>query len=429
MSKKRDNKNRVLEKGEIQLSDGRYRYRYTDINGVRQDYRSYRLVDSDKTPKGKKNKPSIRAYKLEVAIAQKDGIDLSKENTTLNQLFDICLNHKLDSGQIKAVTYHSYNNAWKHTRKHKVANTKVKLLRESDFQKMYSDLIKEGIGNGTLKLLHKVHNIVMKFGCKEDYVRYNYAHEAFKGFDVPLKTRKALTIQQQYRFVEFLRENDQFHELYNVVVFMLETAIRVSEMSALTLPDIDLENGIASIDKQYLNQIIGKENHSSELKMIPPKTEASIREVPLSEEAKRAVIRQINYLEMLDLIDNFEVPSYKVGKTCRNFLFLNAIHGLWQSANFDSRLALAIKAYNDQEEMKAEQELREPFSLPRFTAHILRHTACTRLSEQGMPATVLQRIMGHKNISMTMNVYNHSDQERLRQEMKRIDELRQNGTT
>jgi len=132
---------------------------------------------------------------------------------------------------------------------------------------------------------------------------------------------------------------------------------------------------------------------------------------------------------MLDLIDNFEVPSYKVGETCRNFLFLNATHGLWQSANFDSRLALAIKAYNDQEEMKAEQELREPFLLQRFTAHILRHTACTRLSEQGMPATVLQRIMGHKNISMTMNVYNHSDQERLRQEMKRIDELRQNGTT
>lgn len=94
---------------------------------------------------------------------------------------------------------------------------------------------------------------------------------------------------------------------------MLETAIRVSEMAGLTIHDVDLENSIMSIDKQYLYQIIGKESHSGKLKMIPPKTEASIREVPLSEEAQRAVIRQIDYLEMLDLIDNFEVPSYKVG--------------------------------------------------------------------------------------------------------------------
>jgi len=163
---------------------------------------------------------------------------------------------------------------------------------------MDSDLIKEGIGNGTLKLLHKVHNIVMKFGCKEDYVRYNYAHEAFKGFDVPLKTRKALTIQQQYRFVEFLKENDQFHELYNVVVFMLETAIRVSEMSSLTLPDIDLENGIASIDKQYLNQIIGKEDHSNESKMISPKTEASIVKFHLMKKQSELLLDKSRYMEV-----------------------------------------------------------------------------------------------------------------------------------
>jgi integrase len=102
---------------------------------------------------------------------------------------------------------------------------------------------------------------------------------------------------------------------------MLETAIRVSEISALTLLDIDLENGILSIDKQYLNQIIGKENHSSELKMIPPKTEASIREVPLSEEAKRAVIRQIDCLEMLDLIGTSSNNLFSTGILLGNMSF------------------------------------------------------------------------------------------------------------
>ena len=428
MNKKRDNKNRVLEKGISQLPDGKYKYRYTDANGDRKEYCSYRLVDTDKTPKGKKNKASIASYKLQVAIAQKEGTDFHNKNITLNELFDICVNHKLDSGQIKAATFHNYNNAWKHTKRHKVSNSKVRTLRESDFQKLYSDLLSVGVGNGTVILIHKIHNVVMKFGCKEDYVRYNYAHEALKGFDVPLKIRKALTVEQQHKFVNFLRISDQYYYLHNVVSFMLETAIRVSEMAALTIHDVDLENGIVAINKQYLNQITNKDSHSGQQRMIPPKTPTSIREVPLSNEAMKILIKQVDYLEMWRLTDNFEVESYIEGEVCKNFLFLTQRNALWQSANFDDQLYKAILSYNKWEEIVAQEESREPVLLPKFSAHILRHTACTRLSEQGMSAPVLQRMMGHKNISTTMNIYNHTDQERLRREMKRIDELRQSVT-
>ena len=428
MSKKRDNRNRVLEKGVSQLPDGRYKYRYTDANGVRKEYYSYRLFDTDKTPKNKKDKPSITSYKLQVAIAKKEGIDAHKEDITLNELFDICINHKLDSRQIKAMTYHSYNNAWSHSRKHKVSNSKAKALRESDFQRLYRDLLDANVGTGTVKLLHKVHNVVMKFGCKEDFVRYNYAYEALKGFDLSLKVRKAITIKQQNDFTNFLRVSDQFHILYNVVSFMLETAIRVSEMAALTMHDIDLEKGIVTIDKQYLRQISGKESHSGTLQMMPPKTSSSTREIPLSEKAKAALIRQIDYLEMWRLTDNFEVTHYIDGEVCKNFVFLTGQNRLWQSGNFDSQLRKAIVVYNKLEKIYAEEESREPELLPEFSAHILRHTACTRLSEQGMSTSVLQRIMGHKNIGMTMNVYNHADQERLCNEMKRIDERRQSTT-
>jgi len=150
------------------------------------------------------------------------------------------------------VTYHSYNNAWKHTRKHRVSNSKVRNLRESDFQILYRDLLKAGVGNSTIVLLNKVHNVVMKFGCKEDYVRYNFAHEALKGFTLAPSTRKALTIKQQQGFLDFIKQDSQFDHMYNVVHFMLETAIRISEMAALTIHDIDFEHGILTVNKQYL---------------------------------------------------------------------------------------------------------------------------------------------------------------------------------
>ena len=54
LEKKKDDKGRILNKGESQLEDGRYRYRYTDLNGKRHTIYSWRLVSSDKTPAGKK---------------------------------------------------------------------------------------------------------------------------------------------------------------------------------------------------------------------------------------------------------------------------------------------------------------------------------------------------------------------------------------
>ncbi|MCM1181299.1 MAG: tyrosine-type recombinase/integrase, partial [Clostridium sp.] len=62
--------------------------------------------------------------------------------------------------------------------------------------------------------------------------------------------------------------------------------------------------------------------------------------------------------------------------------------------------------------------------LPNITAHILRHTACTRMAEAGMDQRTLQEIMGHSNLAITMKVYNHVDDKRMREEIEKFDEKR-----
>lgn len=74
-----------------------------------------------------------------------------------------------------------------------------------------------------------------------------------------------------------------------------------------------------------------------------------------------------------------------------------------------------------EETAKAYEEFREPVLLPDFTPHTLRHTFCTRMAENGIDVKVLQEIMGHANISVTMQVYNHASFERTQ---KAVDELR-----
>ena len=52
--KRRDSKNRVLRSGESQRKDGRYAYKYTDTFGKPQFVYAWKLVPTDKTPKGKR---------------------------------------------------------------------------------------------------------------------------------------------------------------------------------------------------------------------------------------------------------------------------------------------------------------------------------------------------------------------------------------
>ena len=58
--------------------------------------------------------------------------------------------------------------------------------------------------------------------------------------------------------------------------------------------------------------------------------------------------------------------------------------------------------------------------LPDFSAHTFRHTFCTRMAENGMDVKVLQEIMGHKTIAVTMQVYNHVLADRTQSEVERV---------
>ena len=82
-----------------------------------------------------------------------------------------------------------------------------------------------------------------------------------------------------------------------------------------------------------------------------------------------------------------------------------------------------VKAYNKMETIRAEKEHRETELLPHISPHILRHTFCTRCAESGMDVKVLQTIMGHSNIAVTMDVYNHVDEMRVQNEMKKLENV------
>ena len=83
-----------------------------------------------------------------------------------------------------------------------------------------------------------------------------------------------------------------------------------------------------------------------------------------------------------------------------------------------------IDAYNKKEVQIAKTEHRNAELLPKVSAHIMRHTACTRMAEKRIDVKVLQYIMGHAHIDVTMEVYNHvSEMSRIESEITRLENV------
>ena len=78
--------------------------------------------------------------------------------------------------------------------------------------------------------------------------------------------------------------------------------------------------------------------------------------------------------------------------------------------------------YNEEETAGAKKEKREPFLLPDFSAHHLRHTFCTRLCENETNLKVIQTVMGHKDIQTTMDIYADCTEEKKQKVIKKMED-------
>lgn len=93
------------------------------------------------------------------------------------------------------------------------------------------------------------------------------------------------------------------------------------------------------------------------------------------------------------------------------FIFQNRNGGMRKPTEINRVINKIIADYNAEETDQAKKEKREPILLPHFSVHNLRHTFCTRFCENETNLKIIQEIMGHANISTTMDIYNEATQE------------------
>lgn len=416
MSERRDNKNRLLQSGEYQRKDGRYVYKYVDHNGNDRYVYSWTLTQTDRAPKGKSSDKCLRELEKDIAKDLQDEIDTYNANKlTLNAFYEDFISQKIE---LKPSTRENYKYMYRKYVWDYLGHRKLSNIKYSDIKKFYNHLIVDlKFKPNTLEIIHNFLYPIFTIAVRDGYIRLNPTNgvmaEIKKSYSWEKKRKHPLTVEEQEAFIEYTKNSDVYNHWLPLFTVMLGTGCRIGEIIGLTWSDCDFKENLISINH---NLIYRKEENTGKCKfhVTTPKTKAGIRVVPMFQAVKQALLQE-KLRQMKDGFNTSVIDGYS------GFVFSNKYNEALSPHNVNRAIERITRDYNAQEIELAKKEQRQPLLLPHFTAHILRHTFCTRMCENVTNIKVIQEIMGHSDITTTMDIYNEATVDKKKESFAQLE--------
>lgn len=416
MPQRKDTKNRNLLPGEYQKSDGRYEYRYTDANGAQRSVYSWTLTQTDRAPAGKSSPKCLRELEREIAKDLQDEIDRFKaRKLTLNAFY---LDYIENKRELKETTRVNYKYMYKTYVWDGFGAKKLPDIKYSDVKKFYNHLIQDcHLKPNTLETVHTILHPIFGTAVRDGYIRTNPTDgvmaEIKKSNDWEKPKRHALTEAQQIAFIEYVRNHQTYSHWLPLMTVLLGTGGRVGEILGLTWDNVDFDNEIINITHNLLYHI-NEETGKMYLSVGTPKTRSGEREIPMFSAVKEALLKLYAEQEQTGFC-MANIDGYT------GFIFMNRFGDVLTPPCVNRVINRILRDYNIDEGMCAEREDREPDYLPHFSVHNLRHTFCTRMCENETNLKVIQEIMGHADITTTMDIYNEATREKKRESFSNLE--------
>lgn len=398
-----------LKVGESERANGTYFYRWTDRFGKRHAVYAPTL-------------DQLRAKEEQITVDQHDGIKAGTNNITINHMFDLWRDLKRG---LKDNTLSSYIYMYDTFVRPTFGRSKLTKVKKSDVRAFYNTLAEDrGLKYTTIDGLHNVLHQVFQVAVDDDLIRKNPTDHVMRelllanGNDS--EKRNALTKWQQETFLMFLYETPKYRHWYPVFYVMLNTGMRVGEITGLRWCDIDMKKGFISI-----NHTLVYYDHRDEkgyyYSINTPKTKAGIREIPMTSGVKAALLMERTYQSEVGIKSISHIDGYK------DFVFLNRYGEVHQLGALNKVIKRVIRDCNFELLDRCEGE-EDPQLLPDFSCHILRHTFATRAVEAGLNIKTVQSIMGHADISTTLGIYVDCTAEMKSEEISAFENYMKTGT-
>ena len=247
-------------------------------------------------------------------------------------------------------------------------------LHEHEVQAFVLKKIEHGLSVKSVKDILIVLKMVMKFGVKNEWMTHYEWDIKYPANNQP-KELEVLSVANHKKILDYVQHNFTFMSLG--IYISLSTGLRIGEICALKWSDINVADGTITVQRtiERIYVVEGGKKHT-QLVINTPKTVNSCREIPMSKELL-AMVKPMKKVVNGDfyVLTNEDKPTEP--RTYRNY-------------------------YN---------RLMEKLDIPKLKYHGLRHSFATRCIEAGCDYKTVSVLLGHSNISTTLNLYVHPNME------------------
>ena len=317
-----------------------------------------------------KTKEKAEQFYEEQAMQKNSTLYIEYNGIFLGKLIEFLLDKKYNSNLITDRGYARTKDTIRIINQCYLANKKIDEINSEELQGYFNSLTEHYSNSSIQKIFFQVKN-AFEYSLNKGFIHENPMLEVLKP-----KSKKedkvfhALQVDEQKILTEYIASLTPEEMPYkNCILLELYMGLRVGEALALQIGDINLQRNIISINKTLTTDIDNQVCIGS-----TTKTYAGQRELPIP-----------------DFMRDFIIEQIEIAKDHKNHMLFTTPEG---------RLVLNSTVNRQLKNVAKQLGIETPIS-----THVLRHTYGTRCIESGMRAVALQRLMGHTDITITLNTY------------------------
>lgn len=313
---------------------------------------------------------------------------IDKSDITIAQLGEIIIENKFNANIISEATYGRALGTFNIIKKSNIADIPIQKIQSFELQKFINN--QKDYANSYIDKIYEMLGSILKEAINRDIIIKNPLNNVLK----PKSSKQdkkidSLSIEEQKSFVNSLK-NEKYK---NIFLIALHSGMRIGEILALTPKDIDFDS------KQiHITKTLTKDKNSKVKVGKTTKTYESTRDIPIT-----------SILEMIlkDIMTNY-IPNKNNLLFCHlngNIIAPSTINTQFKKICKNANIKVIETKKKTNKKNKDGEYIYVNLKTSSANTHMLRHTYATRCIEAGVPAEVLQKLLGHKNISITINTY------------------------
>lgn len=365
----RDLKGKELGTGLLQLKNGMYCARFRSRSGKRPEKKFKKLQEAKK-------------WLAEQKYLDEHGTIFCTD-ITVNAWFDYWMNN-IKKPVLRYRTVINYTSLYNNVIKAHIGRMLLKDVKPVHI----SCIINQDYSRNYLKGAKALATSFFSCAVENGLIEKSPVTRSIKLASKTKQERRVMTVEEQRLFENYIKKRI-YQDHY---MFLLQTGLRIGEMQALKWEDVDWDNRFVHVGRTMID--VGK-NITNE-----PKTLCGNRNVPLTGVA----------LEILQGLKRTR-KDRPIVMPYQDYIFIGK----------EGR-PVERSAYN-----QSLKRICKQIGIERISCHVLRHTFATRCIEAGMRPKTLQKILGHSDVGMTMNLYVHVTDETQHIELRKFEKLAQGG--